>query len=1093
MDIPQYTGKTVKIRKVKPQERYNEKLIDIMDELAIYMTKKGEPFRARAYKKAQESLILFPQNITSTNYKTLGLEKLPGIGETIMKKIGEYIETGTLRILERERADPQHIFSEIYGVGPKKATQLVEKGFNSIAQLREKQDEVLNDVQKIGLRYYDDILQRIPREEINAFSSILQSTFDKVKEDGSFYEIVGSYRRGAKTSGDIDVILTSPNKGFFKKFMDELLEKKIIVEVLSRGPTKSLVIAKLPGEKYARRVDFLYSDPQEYPFAVLYFTGSKIFNTVMRGRALSLGYSLNEHGMYVMDGKKKGNKVDHEFPNEKSIFDFLKMEYKRPEDRIDGRSVVPIRGSPPLETLDLPKNEAATQAPKNVTIKKRLNKEEKEREKAKLKAEKEAAKLAAKKAKEEEKERKKMETRKKREEKKEQEKKLKESRKTKKQREPAMPKESAIKSCPRIPKTKTNGQPVLAALENFKNGGISVLEQLHESTLTSMLEKANEVYRNLGPNEVPLLSDNQYDILEDYLKTKFPKNKAVGKIGAPVERNKVKLPFEMASMDKIKPDTKALSSWKAKYKGPYVLSCKLDGVSGMYYTLNGEKKLYTRGDGKVGQDISHFIPYLNLPHLENVAVRGEFIMKKSTFVSKYQDQFANARNLIAGTINRLSINDIIRDIDFVGYEVIVPESKPSAQMDYLKQHSFITVRNETRENINNDELSELLVRWRDDYDYEIDGVIVTNDKIVARKSGNPDHSFAFKMVLSDQMAETKVVDVHWKASKDGYLKPRVQIEPVHLGGVKIEYATGFNGAFIENNRIGVGALITIIRSGDVIPYIKAVVTPAQTGKMPDVPYIWNESHVDIMLENKEDDKTVLEKNITGFFKGIEVDGLSEGNVKRIMEAGFDSVPKILKMSKANFMTIEGFQEKMAQKIHSGIQKKIEEASLASIMASSNMFGRGFSMKKIELILEEYPDVLTSQDSLEDRKEKLASIKGMAKKTANSFVDHIPDFLGFLEETGLQSKLQKSKGSSSKPKIQEGHALFQKVLVMTGTRDKELEKMLSEVGATMGSSVSAKTFALILADKNSTSSKAAQARKLDIPLYTPEEFRKKYFS
>jgi hypothetical protein len=138
--------------------------------------------------------------------------------------------------------------------------------------------------------------------------------------------------------------------------------------------------------------------------------------------------------MYVMDGKKKGNKVDHEFPNEKSIFDFLKMEYKRPEDRIDGRSVVPIRGSPPLETLDLPKNEAATQAPKNVTIKKRLNKEEKEREKAKLKAEKEAAKLAAKKAKEEEKERKQMETRKKREEKKEQEKKLKESRKTKKQR-----------------------------------------------------------------------------------------------------------------------------------------------------------------------------------------------------------------------------------------------------------------------------------------------------------------------------------------------------------------------------------------------------------------------------------------------------------------------------------------------------------------------------------------------------------------------------------------------------------------------------------------------------------------------------------
>jgi 5'-3' exonuclease len=111
-----------------------------------------------------------------------------------MKKIGEYIETGTLRILERERADPQHIFSEIYGVGPKKATQLVEKGFTSIAQLREKQDEVLNDVQKIGLRYYDDILQRIPREEINAFSSILHSTLNKVKEDGSFFSKQGFFQ-----------------------------------------------------------------------------------------------------------------------------------------------------------------------------------------------------------------------------------------------------------------------------------------------------------------------------------------------------------------------------------------------------------------------------------------------------------------------------------------------------------------------------------------------------------------------------------------------------------------------------------------------------------------------------------------------------------------------------------------------------------------------------------------------------------------------------------------------------------------------------------------------------------------------------------
>ena len=106
------------------------------------------------------------------------------------------------------------------------------------------------------------------------------------------------------------------------------------------------------------------------------------------------------------------------------------------------------------------------------------------------------------------------------------------------------------------------------------------------------------------------------------------------------------------------------------------------------------------------------------------------------------------------------------------------------------------------------------------YEYEIDGVIVSDDKIYNRTQQNPEHAFAFKMVLSEQMAEAKVVDIIWNASKDGYLKPRVRIEPVKIGGVTIEYTTGFNANYIETNRIGIGAVIQLIRSGDVIPYIK---------------------------------------------------------------------------------------------------------------------------------------------------------------------------------------------------------------------------------------------------------------------------------
>jgi DNA polymerase/3'-5' exonuclease PolX len=257
-----------------------------------------------------------------------------------VKKIKEYIQSGTLRLLERERADPKNIFSDVYGIGPKKAADLVNKGITSIQQLRDKQDDLLNNVQKIGLTHYEDVLKRIPRKEVEEYNSVFEKLFDEIKESDSQFEIVGSFRRGAKTSGDIDIIVTSENKNVFKNFIDKLLEEKIIVELLSRGNTKSLVVAKLPSSDTVRRVDFMCTSKEEYPFAILYFTGSKIFNTVMRGRALTMGYSLNEHGLYKMDGKKKGAKLDKIFDNEKEVFDFLKMEYKEPNQRIDGRSVV---------------------------------------------------------------------------------------------------------------------------------------------------------------------------------------------------------------------------------------------------------------------------------------------------------------------------------------------------------------------------------------------------------------------------------------------------------------------------------------------------------------------------------------------------------------------------------------------------------------------------------------------------------------------------------------------------------------------------------------------------------------------------------
>jgi NAD-dependent DNA ligase len=583
------------------------------------------------------------------------------------------------------------------------------------------------------------------------------------------------------------------------------------------------------------------------------------------------------------------------------------------------------------------------------------------------------------------------------------------------------------------------------------------------------------------------MTDNEYDIVKEFIESKYPSNTVVQEIGASVERNKVTLPYPMGSMDKIKPDTNALKSWTAKFKGPYVLSCKLDGVSGLYTTEGSSPKLYTRGDGKVGQDISHLIPHLRLPKTKGIVIRGEFIIPKAVFNSKYKTKFANPRNMVAGIVNHKTINETVNDLHFVAYEVMKPIKKPSEQMEFLSTLDVEVVLWKSEPTLTNDLLSQTLVEWRENYTYEIDGVIVANDAKYERKSGNPEHAFAFKMVLSDQIAEAKVVDVIWTPSKDGYLKPRVQIEPINLGGVRIEYATGFNGAFINDNKVGVGAIIELIRSGDVIPHIRKVNVPAQQAKMPSVPFKWNDTHVDVMLEDLESDETVKEKNITGFFRGIGVEGLSSGNVSRIIQAGYDSVPQILKMSVENLLEVEGFKDKTANKLYNGIRDKIDAASLVTIMSASNMFGRGFSEKKLELIMESYPNVLLTKESDAQKIAKISAIKGMAVKTSEAFVERIPDFIQFIKDSGLVKKL----APVEKKNIDESHPLFGKSIVMTGFRDAEIQDALKNVGAKLGSSVSSKTFVVLVKDKDEDTGKAGEARKLGVPLMTPEEFRKKY--
>jgi NAD-dependent DNA ligase len=261
--------------------------------------------------------------------------------------------------------------------------------------------------------------------------------------------------------------------------------------------------------------------------------------------------------------------------------------------------------------------------------------------------------------------------------------------------------------------------------------------------------------------------------------------------------------------------------------------------------------------------------------------------------------------------------------------------------------------------------------------------------------------------------------------------------------------------------------------------------------MPDVPYQWNSTNVDVMLINASEDPTVKEKNITCFFKGIEVDGLGGGNVTRIVESGYDTVPKILNMLVSDFLKVEGFKDKMATKIYSGIREKLSGANLVTLMAASNIFGRGFSDKKFELILNEIPDILVSIKTPAQKIAAVAAIKGMAEKTASAFISQIEEFKAFLKECGLENKLLLASASASANEVNTTHPLYKKTVVLTGTRDKQVIEILKLAGAVQGASVSKNTFLVVAKSADDDTGKAEDARKLGITILSVEQFLTKY--
>lgn len=307
---------------------YKKIIIESLETLRQKELSEKQPFKAKAYSTVISQI----KSLSKVNSFD-DLKDIKGIGKKIEEKLKEIFETGSLAsaIRAEESIKPFQLLTTIYGIGPTKAKELVKLGITSIEELRkanEKDESLLTEVQTIGLKYYEDLQLRIPFKEMQSHERFLKANISKSIQS----DIVGSYRRNLESSGDIDLLIQSNDSKDLDDLVSKLIEKNYLTNILAYGKHKLMGICKLPKTPY-RRIDILLTPPSEYPFALLYFTGSNLFNIAMRSYASTLGYTLNEKAL-IKDKKRLTS-----ITSEEEIFDVLRLKFKTPPERKNASSI----------------------------------------------------------------------------------------------------------------------------------------------------------------------------------------------------------------------------------------------------------------------------------------------------------------------------------------------------------------------------------------------------------------------------------------------------------------------------------------------------------------------------------------------------------------------------------------------------------------------------------------------------------------------------------------------------------------------------------------------------------------------------------
>lgn len=325
----------------------NSYAITLLQEMADYYVQTRDDWRQRAYRSAIAALRNHPYPVTTK----AEAEKLNGVGASIAEKIEEIFVSHKLWKLDNTKLDPRQrilqTFIKIYGAGYTVADKWVNMGYRTLDDLNRKADLTPN--QRIGLDHYDDFNARIPRSEVEQHADIVRKALKEIDPRYQVYTM-GSYRRGAESSGDIDCMITKPGASMneirettIKKLVPFLTETGFLVAALAttseEDGSKWHGASCLPNAHIWRRMDLLLVPEEELGAALIYFTGNDIFNRSLRLLASRKGMRLNQRGLYkdVLRGAGREKLTEGELVegrDERKIFEALGVPWRPPQHRI---------------------------------------------------------------------------------------------------------------------------------------------------------------------------------------------------------------------------------------------------------------------------------------------------------------------------------------------------------------------------------------------------------------------------------------------------------------------------------------------------------------------------------------------------------------------------------------------------------------------------------------------------------------------------------------------------------------------------------------------------------------------------------------